>query len=143
MPGTFDQLSRKLTLSVLPVWMGDLDNVDVTPGSNVGKFTVPFNCQVVRTILNVPDGTASSQLIMEVFRGGGVGVGSAILTSPSVAVASGGATGADSCASDLRVPLECGETLYIVARGSDADTDDFTDVAFQLVVQSVLDENVA
>jgi hypothetical protein len=142
MPGTFDSLSRKLTLSVLPVWMGDLDNVLVA-GSDVGKFTVPFNCQVVRVILNVPGGTASSQLIMEVFRGGGVGVGSAIVTSPQVFVAAGGATGATSCSVDLRVPLECGEVLNIVARADDADTDDFTDVAFQLVVQSVMDENVA
>lgn len=140
MPGTFDQLSRKLTLSVWPVWMGDLDNVDVTPGSDVGVVSVPFTCQVKAIIVNLPGGTASSQLIFEVFRGGGVGVGTAIISSAVTSVTAGGAT---SCTIGLNVYLEQCETLNLVARGSDADTDDFTDVAVQLVVQSVVDENAA
>lgn len=140
MPGALDQLTRKLVKTVIPVWMGDLDNVDVTPGSDVGVFSAPFTCQVKGVVLNVPGGTAGSQLIMEVFRGGGVGVGTAIISSSTVFVAAGGATG---CVVNLNVYLEECETLNIVARGSDADTDDFTDVAFWLIAQPVVDENAA
>lgn len=139
MPGTFDQLSRKLTLSVLPVWTGDLDNV-VGTGSDIGKFSVPFTCQVKGAVLNVPGGTAASQVIFEVFRGGGTGVGAAIVSSGPVFVAAGGAT---QCLDNLNVYLEKCETLFLVARGTDADTDDFTDVQFWLTVQSVVDENAA
>lgn len=140
MPGALDQLTRKLVKTVIPVWMGDIDNVDITPGSDVTAFSVPFTCQVKGLTVQVPGGTASSQLILEVFRGGGVGVGSAIISAPSVAVATGGAT---TCVTNLNVYLEECETLYLVARGSDADTDDFTDVQFMLIVQPVVDENAA
>jgi hypothetical protein len=122
-------LDREQLTLPWPIWFGDIDNVDVTPGSDVGKIVVPFNGLVRIADLRVASGTASSQLIMEIFRGGGVGVGAAIITTGSLAVASGGAA---ALTDSLSVKVAKGETLYIVARASDADTDDFTDVGFVL-----------
>jgi hypothetical protein len=125
----FAELERTMLVVPWVIWAGDIDNVDITPGSDVGKVIAPWNGIVRAAELRVPGGTGSSQLIMELFRAGGVGVGSAIVTSSSVAVASGGAVG---LADNLEVRVSRGETLYIVARASDADTDDFTDVGFVL-----------
>jgi hypothetical protein len=123
-------LDREQLALPWPIWFGDLTNVDVTPGSDVGKVVVPFNGLVRIADLRVPGGTASSQLIMEIFRGGGVGVGAAIITTGSLAVATGGAA---ALTDNLSVKVAKGETLYIVARGADAgDADDFTAVGLVL-----------
>lgn len=137
MPGTYDQLSRRYNKSVIPVWMGDLDNVDVTPGSDVTVFSVPYTCQIVGIIVNNTAGTASSQFTADILRGGGVGVGTVIASSASTGVA------ATTCTTGLSVYLEQCEPLNLVVRGSDADTDDFTDAQIWLVVQTPVDENAA
>lgn len=128
----YSDLDRKMLVVPWVIWSGDIDNVDQTPGSDVGKVLAPWNGVITAAELRVPGGTASSQLIMELFRGGGVGVGAAIVTTATVAVASGGAVG---LADNLEVRISRGETLYIVARASDADTDDFTDVGLVLWAQ--------
>lgn len=122
----FSDLDRQQLIVPWPLFAGGLTNVDGTPGSNVYLIAAPFNGVITALELRVGGGTASSQLIMEILRGGAVGVGSAIATSATVAVTSGGAVGVQS---DLDVKVMRGETLYLIARGSDADGDDFTDVS--------------
>lgn len=116
------ELDRQLLVVPWTIYAGDLPNIDITPGSDAAAVRVARNMLLRELHASAAALTAASQFIVDIVASDRSGtpviatVSSAVpYVAPVVAVSTG-----------LEVRLNAGETLKMLVRGTDADTDDAT-----------------
>jgi hypothetical protein len=135
---SYSAIQRTQLIVPWPIFSGVLTNIDIAPGLDYTDVIVPGNWVLKAwQVSGINEGTAASQVVIAIYRGGGVGVGTALTTSAAATMVAGGATPVRT--TGLNIPLVAGETLTMVALGSDADTDDLDNVTVTLEVQIVPD----